>query len=116
MSELEPQKCVPLGVEVMAPNDMLWTYHSCLRATDGLRRGSSRAGDRSTAPHRGHGRSNFYVEAENTPVLGHNSGCGITVLAIGDDPLLAKAAERAGKNQMFSERWTICSPNCPMET
>ena len=24
--QLEPQKCVPLGVEVMAPNDMLWTY------------------------------------------------------------------------------------------
>lgn len=41
-------------------------------------------------------------QASTTPVLVHNAGpCGITIwLAIHDDPLLVKAAEKAGKNQI----------------
>ena len=48
----------------------------------------------------GNNDHDFYVEAGNTPVLVHNAGCGITMSsAIGDDPLLVKAAEQAGRNQ-----------------
>ncbi|GAA4617171.1 RHS repeat-associated core domain-containing protein [Actinoallomurus liliacearum] len=47
------------------------------------------------------GLHTYYVEAGATPVLVHNSGlCGIPMSsAIGDDPLLVKAAQQAGRNQ-----------------
>ncbi|MGW6395597.1 polymorphic toxin-type HINT domain-containing protein [Streptomyces sp. NPDC055103] len=41
----------------------------------------------------------YYVLAGATPVLVHNSNCLTMSSAIGDDTLLTKAAEQAGKNQ-----------------
>ncbi|MFE3109236.1 polymorphic toxin-type HINT domain-containing protein [Kitasatospora indigofera] len=41
----------------------------------------------------------YYVLAGATPVLVHNSNCLTMSSAIGDDALLTKAAEQAGKNQ-----------------
>ncbi|MGK4579091.1 polymorphic toxin-type HINT domain-containing protein [Kitasatospora sp. HPMI-4] len=45
------------------------------------------------------GLHTYYVLAGTTPVLVHNSNCLTMSSAIGDDPLLTKAAQQAGKNQ-----------------
>ncbi|MFD8965390.1 polymorphic toxin-type HINT domain-containing protein [Streptomyces sp. NPDC059568] len=41
----------------------------------------------------------YYVLAGQTPVLVHNSTCPTLTSAIHDDPLLVRAAQKAGKNQ-----------------